>query len=128
VTYTEVDVSATTREGRECIRDRIKEYADDREHDPWGSGMVALGVLVDVLWSCGEGVPYWISTPGAAGGGILFPHADVDGPDAPDDEHVEARRLYQQVCRGELTIDDVRYGMFIVDRYLSLVELAGRSY
>jgi len=128
VTYTEVDVSATTREGRDYIRAWVKDHAWDRKHDPWGSGMGALGVLLDVLWTCGEGVPSRIATPGAAGGGILDPDADVDGPNAPDDESADARWLYQQVCRGELTIDDVRYGMFVVDRYLSLVERAGRSY
>ena len=128
MTYTEVDVSATTREGRDYIRDMIKGYADDRKYDPWGSGMIALGVLVDVLWACGEGVPSRIATPGAAGGGILDPDLDVDELDVPDDEFAEARLLYQQVCRGELTLDDVKYGMFVVDRYLSLVHRAGRSY
>jgi len=128
MTCTEVDVSVTTREGREYIRAWIKDCAWDRKYDPWGSGMLALGVLVNVLWTCGEGVPSRIATPGAARGGILDPDAKVDGPNAPDDESAEARLLYQQVCRGELTLDDVRYGMFVVDRYLSLAERAGRSY
>ena len=129
MTYTEVDVSATTREGRDYIRARIKEYADDREHDPWGSGMVALGVLVDVLWTCGESVPSRIATPSPISDGVILnPEVDANGPNAPDDEFTEARWLYQQIGKGDLTVDDVRYGMFVVDRYLSLAERAGRSY
>ena len=128
MTYTEVDVSATTREGRDYIRAWIKDHAWDREHDPWGSGMLVLGVLLDVLWTCGEGVPSRIGTPGAAGGGILDPDVDADGPNAPDDESVDARWLYQQIGKGDLAIDDVRYGMFVIDRYLSLAERAGRRY
>jgi len=129
MTYTEVDVSATTREGRLFIRDMIKEYAWDREHDPWGSGTLALGVMLDVLWSCGEGVPSRIATPARANDGVILdPDVDADGPNAPDDEFTEARWLYQQIGKGDLTTDDVRYGMFVVDRYLSLAHRAGRDY
>lgn len=129
MTCTEVDVGATTREGREYIRAWIKDCADDRKYDPWGSGMIALGVLVDVLWTCGEGVPSRIATPARANDGVILdPDVDADGPNAPDDEFTEARWLYQQIGKGDLTTDDVRYGMFVVDRYLSLAHRAGRDY
>lgn len=114
MTITAVDVAATTREGRAHIRAVVREMADDRAYDPWGSGMTALGALVDVLWELGEGVPSSIATPG--------PATSID----PDD--VRALELLGDVENDNVTTGDVRYAMFYVSRYLDVVERAGRSY
>lgn len=122
MTSTVIDVDATTDIGRKAIREYIKEWADDRAHDPYGSGMNALGVIVDTLWECGEGVPGAIATQGM-GGGV----PDIEDTEI-EDEFSDARELYAAIERDVLSVDDVRYGMFVLDRYLDIVNLAGRSY
>lgn len=108
MTSTAIDISATTPEGRAAVREIIRELAWDRAYDPYGSGMAALGAVVDVLWTNGEGVPSAIATGGPAGS---------EGMD----------ELAAALDEGA-TIDDVRYFMFVLDRYLDLVKLAGRNY
>lgn len=115
MTCTVVDVDATTRTGRAHLRSFVREVAEDRAHDPYGSGMLALGALVDVLWEFGEGVPSAIATPGCAGGGV-----------DPDD--YAASELLGDIENEHATTDDVRYTMFVVSRYLDIVTAAGRNY
>lgn len=114
MTYTVVDVDATTRNGRAAVREIVREIADDHAYDPYGSGMLALGALVDTLWESGEGVPSDIATPGAGGGA-----ADLDDP--------AVQMVLNTVGSGAATTDDVRYFMFVLSRYIDVARLAGHT-
>lgn len=111
MTYTVVDVDATTREGRTAMRAIVRELADDHAHDPYGSGMCALGAIVDTLWASGEGVPSAIVSPGA----------NLMGSE-------EAEPILDGIDTGELTTADVRYFMFVLSRYIDVVRLAGHQH
>jgi hypothetical protein len=112
MTYTVIDIDATTRNGRNAVRAIVRELADDRAHDPYGSGMNALDAIVTTLWAAGEGVPSAIATEGAGG-------YDKDHPDVPD--------IMSGIESGEWTTDDVRYFMFVLSRFIDVVRVGGRG-
>lgn len=114
MTYTTVDVDATTRQGRTVVREAVRELAWDREHDPYGSAMVALGAVVDTLWLNGEGVPSAIATPS--------PGWDGEEAVAQDAHDIDA------TLSIGATTDDVRYWALVLARYVNVIRLAGRDY
>ncbi len=95
----------------------IREMADDdRDYDPWGAGMTALGAVCDVLAVNGEPVPASAGySPGAGG-----PHIE------PGDYWAET--LLVELENGAVDVQDLDYAARILSRYLDWVRLAGRDY
>lgn len=110
-----VEVAATTTAGRAVVREAIASAAWDHKWDPWGSGMAALGLIVDVMWELGLEVPEDIATPSPMGGGI-----------EQDDD--DAWELHRQVVDGAVSIGDLERGMHVANRYTGLAERAGHRY
>lgn len=107
----------------------IREIADDdREYDPWGTGMTALGACCDVLAVEGEHVPAEAGySPGAAGPFIEPEDSNANTllaalhPDRFPDFWVPG-------YRPELSVADLQHAVRVLSRYLDLVRLAGRDY
>lgn len=106
--------------GRDLIRAVVRDLAWDRAHDPWGSGVSALGTLADAAWFFGEDVESEGTTPavGQHPGGDWIEH----------DEHEAARELVVAILEGQASRDDLAYGIRWVDRYVTLVRAAGHDY
>lgn len=103
MTSTAINVNKTTTSGRAYIRSMLNEWLEDRAHDPWGCALHALSIVCDTLRASEKGAPSSIATHGARG-------------------------LIRAIDAGKCTTDDVRYGMWVINRYADLVERAGRSY
>lgn len=114
----------------------IQEIANnDRQHDPWGSGMMALGAVCDVLSVEGGHIPPEAGYRPAMGLGREA-LADTD----EDSEFYYQRDLLAGMYPDEfpgywvegyepnLTTEDLEYAAKVLHRYLALVKLAGRDY
>ncbi len=107
----------------------IRDIADDdRAHDPWGTGMAALGACCDVLAVERKQVPAEAGySPGAAGPAL-----------EPGDSRAETlmAALHPDRFPGywvdgyqpDLSIDDLQHAARVLSRYLDWVRLAGRDY
>lgn len=111
MTVTVIDVDATTRNGRDAVREIVREIAEDHAYDPYGSGMLALEAVTDALYVMGDGVPSAITQ---------FPMGYRAGENG---QYIAGR-----VDSEKFTSDDVRYFMFVLSRYIDVVRLAGRNY
>lgn len=107
--------------GRNLIRAAFRDAADDHKHDPWGSGMMALGVLTDAATWLGEPfVDATIMTPGAG---------QVEGGEwIQYDEFESARELTVAIREGQASTEDLDYGIRVIDRYLDLPAVNARRY
>lgn len=97
-------------------------------HDPWGSGMTALGAVCDVMFAMGAshliepGAGY---RPGMGQSADLDALADADEEDGQDWATVS---LAGAVRSGDVTVEDLARASRILHLYLDLVTAAGRDY
>jgi hypothetical protein len=99
----------------------------DGEHDPWGSGMAALGAVCDVLYAMGEShliEPSAGYRPAMGQSADLAALADAD----PEDEMWDTVALAQAVRSGDVNADDLARASRILSLYLDLARDAGRDY
>lgn len=106
--------------GRDLIRDAVMMAAWDHKYDPWGSGMMALGVLTDAAFYLGVDIDPAIADPGPClveGGDWI--HAE---------EFEQAWQVVVAIQEGQATVADLEHGIAWVDRYLNLPGVAARRY
>lgn len=109
-----------TCRGRDLIRDAVQSAAWDHEYDPWGSGMLALGVLTDAAFFLGVPVDSDIASPGAGQfrGGEWIRHEEFE----------QARHIVEAIEEGQASVADLEHGIRWVNRYLDLPAVAARRY
>ena len=108
---------------------------DDRDHDPWGTGMMTLGAICDVLSVEGGDIPAEAGYRPAMGLG-----RDALADDAEDGEFYHQRDLLAGLYPDEfpghwvdgyepdLSMGDLEYAARVLHRYLDVVRLAGKDY
>lgn len=99
-------------------------------HDSWGTGMMALGAVCDVLYAMGEADRI---DPGAGfrpATGQDFTLAQLADPDFADEWNIDydTNVLATAVEDGEVSVDDLERASRILHLYLELARAAGRDY
>jgi len=104
------------------------ERANWDDHDPWGSGMMALAAVCDVLDAAGDADRI---DPGAGySRGMVAQDtlANLAHPEDEDGADYATVNLALAVESGDVTTDDLARASRILSLYLDLVKAAGQDY
>jgi hypothetical protein len=95
-------------------------------HDPWGSGMVALGAVCDVLTAANEQDRI---DPGAGYRPAMGQTQSLDDlADSGEDEAWDCVALANELREGTVTVDDLARAARILHLYLDRVRAADLDY
>lgn len=107
----------------------IDSLIDSWDHgDPWGSGVLALSAVCDVLEAMGEGGRVDPGAGYAPAKVATHPTLEEMAENADDDFQSDASWLAESVLDGDVTEEDLARASRILSLYLDLVRAAGKDY